>query len=135
LFKNKKFIIGGVIVFAAIGVLAFRAISASAISYRQVDEVVKAGSAAYGQSMKLPGFVLEGSVEKVAETATLRFVIADQTRSYKLPVVYQGVVPDTFKEGGEIVCEGTLNSDGTFHATTLLAKCPSKYTPASTQSG
>ena len=85
--------------------------------------------------MKLPGFVLEGSVEKVAETATLRFVIADETRSYKLSVVYQGVVPDTFKEGGEVVCEGTLDNDGTFHATTLLAKCPSKYTPVSTQSG
>jgi cytochrome c-type biogenesis protein CcmE len=46
-----------------------------------------------------------------------------------VPVVYRGVVPDTFQESGEVVVEGGLGSEGVFRARTLLAKCPSKYEP------
>jgi cytochrome c-type biogenesis protein CcmE len=46
-----------------------------------------------------------------------------------LPVIYQGVVPDTFKVGNEVVVEGTLKSNGIFQAYTLMPKCPSKYEP------
>ena len=42
-------------------------------------------------------------------------------------VVYKGFVPDTFKEGSDVVVTGTLNADGVFIATEILAKCASKY--------
>ncbi|NIQ00058.1 MAG: hypothetical protein GWM98_06255, partial [Nitrospinaceae bacterium] len=44
-----------------------------------------------------------------------------------LPVVYKGVTPDMFEGGREVVVEGTLGTDGVFHANTLLTSCPSKY--------
>ena len=49
----------------------------------------------------------------------------------ELPVRYSGIVPDTFKEGGEVVATGHLGPDGTFEATKILAKCASKYQAAS----
>ena len=44
-----------------------------------------------------------------------------------VPVVYRGIAPDTFTDGVDVVVEGRMATDGTFHATTLLAKCASRY--------
>ncbi len=133
--KNKKFIIGGIIVLAAIGFLSVRAFAGSATYYYDVAELSQKGSTVYGQTVKVRGFVDEGSVVKQAQGATLDFTLADDSRTNKVPVVYQGVVPDTVKEGAELVCEGSLSKDGVFQATVLMPKCPSKYTPAPGQSG
>jgi cytochrome c-type biogenesis protein CcmE len=43
------------------------------------------------------------------------------------PVVYRGIIPDTFTDSVDVVVEGRLGRDGTFRATTLLAKCASRY--------
>jgi cytochrome c-type biogenesis protein CcmE len=43
-------------------------------------------------------------------------------------VIYAGLeTPDLFKDGAEVVVEGRLAAAGTFHATNVLAKCPSKF--------
>ena len=47
-----------------------------------------------------------------------------------LPVDYHGIIPDTFVDDADVVVEGSLADGGDFHATTLLAKCPSKYEAA-----
>lgn len=47
-----------------------------------------------------------------------------------LPVDYRGSVPDIFKPGIQVVVEGRVQKDGVFHATTLLAKCPSRFSSA-----
>ena len=44
-----------------------------------------------------------------------------------IPVTYRGVIPDTFTDSVDVVVEGRYNKDGTFVATTLLAKCASRY--------
>ena len=132
--KNKKFIIGAIIVLAAIGFLSVRAFAGSATYYYDVAEMVQNSGSVSGETVKLRGFVDEGSVVRQTEGATLNFTLADEGRTTRLPVVYQGVVPDTFKEGSELVCEGALK-DGVFRATVLMPKCPSKYTPAPSQPG
>ena len=131
LFKNKKFIIGALVVVAAIGFLSVRAFAGSATYYYEVGELAQKGDSVYGTNVKVRGFVEEGSMVSQAEGATLNFTLADEARSNQLRVVYQGAVPDSFKEGGEVVCEGQLSQDGTFRADALMPKCPSKYTPAS----
>jgi cytochrome c-type biogenesis protein CcmE len=52
----------------------------------------------------------------------------DETTGEMLPVVYKGIVPDIFAPGIQVVVEGRLNGSGTMEATTLLAKCPSRFT-------
>ena len=44
-----------------------------------------------------------------------------------LDVDYRGVVPDSFKPGGEVIVEGKYNKDGKFLATAIMPKCASKY--------
>ena len=55
-------------------------------------------------------------------------MIFEKSSDRTLPVTYQGIIPDTFKENAEVVVEGFYHPQKTvFRATTLLAKCPSKY--------
>jgi cytochrome c-type biogenesis protein CcmE len=59
----------------------------------------------------------------------LRFAIRDRDGSATVPVVYEGVVPDPFREGREVIVSGELKK-GTFVAErdSLVTKCPSKFT-------
>jgi cytochrome c-type biogenesis protein CcmE len=130
LLKRKKFIIGAIIVFAAIGILSIRAFAGSATYYYEVGELLSQQGSVRSDSVKVRGVVVEGSVVRQTEGARLSFTLADDARANSLPVTYQGVVPDTFKEGSEVVCEGNWGADGVFRATVLMPKCPSRYTPA-----
>ncbi len=78
--------------------------------------------------VRLGGTVAPGSVQWDSLHRHLRFVVTDGTQS--MPVAYSGVVPDIFGEGRQVVVEGSVGRDGAFAATTLLAKCPTKYNPA-----
>ncbi len=127
--KKSKFIIAGVIILGIIGYLTYAGIRDTKLYYLTPTEIVNRGSGVYGEKMRLGGVVTAGSIEYDAQTLTLKFVVTDNTNS--LPVIYKGVVPDTFKNGVEVVVEGTYTSKGVFKAVTLLTKCPSKYEPES----
>ena len=115
--------------FLAIGYLGYMGFQSSATYYYTVSEFIKLGDATYGENIRVNGQVASGSVEQESAGRTLKFTMIDVTGKDSLPVVYQGVVPDTFKVGNEVVIEGRLNSDGIFQAHTLMPKCPSKYVP------
>jgi len=125
--RKKKFLIGGIIVFLAIGYLGFIGFQSSATYYYTVSELMEQGSSIYGENVRVKGQVAPGSVEQEAAGHGLKFVIIEGEKS--LPVAYQGVVPDTFKVGTEVVVEGQLNSAGVFQAHTLMPQCPSRYVP------
>jgi cytochrome c-type biogenesis protein CcmE len=57
-------------------------------------------------------------------------MIKDKDGSAQLPVDFSGIIPDTFVDDADVVVEGNRRTDGVFEATTLLAKCPSKYETA-----
>ncbi len=127
--RKKRFLIGGIIVFLAIGYLGYTGFESSATYYYEVGEVLAQGNSIYDVNVRVNGQVAAGSVEQETERRTLRFTIVDIEGEESLPVVYQGVVPDSFKVGNEVVAEGHLNSNGVFQANTILTKCPSKYVP------
>jgi cytochrome c-type biogenesis protein CcmE len=68
-----------------------------------------------------------GSVKRDAASQTIEFQVTDGSQIY--PVTYRGLAPDTFTDAQdiEVVVEGRLGRDGVFRATTLLAKCGSRY--------
>ncbi|MFH0941980.1 MAG: cytochrome c maturation protein CcmE [Chloroflexota bacterium] len=127
--KRLKFVIAAIIVVIALGFLGYKGFMSSATYYYTVSEFAGQQGAFADKSVRVSGTVAAGSIEK--QGATLRFTITDGQKD--LPVIYQGVVPDSFKAGGKAVVQGKLNSAGTFEAKTLLAKCPSKYEPVSDQ--
>lgn len=116
------------VVVGAFGFLGFNAFKSASMYYLTPSELLAKGEDAYNDEVRLSGTVVDGTIERDADNV-LRFTVADD--SVTIPVVYQGVVPDTFKEGAEVVVEGELGAGRIFEASSLLAKCPSKYEPES----
>jgi cytochrome c-type biogenesis protein CcmE len=85
-----------------------------------------------GQDVLLVGTVV-GHVSGDAHGSGMRFTLKDDhgASATHTDVLYTGSVPDLFKTGRQVVVEGTLRN-GTFVAKpgSLVTKCPSKYTPA-----
>ena len=79
-----------------------------------------------GHAFRLGGLVEQGSVD-TAGGDTVRFRITDKKNT--LLVVYRGVLPDLFREGQGVVVEGSLAADGSFTASSVLAKHDEKYMP------
>ncbi len=124
--RERKFLIGGLIIVLAISFLGVVGFQRSATYYFTVSELLTQGKIVPNDNVRVNGQVVPGSVEQAAGRL-LKFTITEGGQS--LPVVYQGAVPDTFKAGIDIVVEGHLNSTGVFQANAMLTKCPSKYVP------
>ncbi len=83
-----------------------------------------------GTRIRLGGIVKAGSLARV-ENLLINFSITDGNRD--VPVRYQGIVPDLFREGQGVVAEGALDSTGMFNAETVLAKHDENYMPREVQ--
>jgi len=81
-----------------------------------------------GQAIRLGGLVEDGSVVKDDDSVTVRFRVTDLAHS--VPVIYQGILPDLFREGQGVVTHGVLGPDGVFAADEVLAKHDETYMPA-----
>lgn len=128
LLKRKRVIFAGAIVLLAMGFLIYMGLSQFATYYFTVSEFLAEGESISGKQVRVAGQVVPDSVKQDTENFTLSFTITDGETT--LPVVYQGVVPDTFKAGTDIVVEGKSDQQGVFHASKLITKCPSKYEPS-----
>lgn len=79
-----------------------------------------------GQRFRLGGLVEQGSVVRGVGTK-VAFTVTDTLQ--KVPVSYEGILPDLFREGQGVVAEGILEVDGKFTADTVLAKHDETYMP------
>ena len=79
-----------------------------------------------GKRFRLGGLVEPGSVVR-GDHLEVTFKVSDGSAS--LPVTYQGILPDLFREGQGVVAEGSLNQAGVFKADTVLAKHDETYMP------
>jgi len=98
--------------------------------YKHVDEVMSNPEAWHGKRLQLHGYV--AAIEKKRNSLEYRFKV--QSNGSVVQARYTGVVPDTFKDGSEVVLKGRLAADG-FHVERngVVAKCPSKYEPKAVQ--
>jgi cytochrome c-type biogenesis protein CcmE len=125
-FRRRRFVIAALIVVAAVGALIYIGVRGSSMYYMTLAELKAQADSAYGDKIRLGATVVDGSIQSGADGVT-RFVVTDGTNT--LPVSYRGSLPDTFRDGAGVVLQGKLTSSGTFEASSLLAKCPSKYEP------
>jgi cytochrome c-type biogenesis protein CcmE len=79
-----------------------------------------------GRSIQLGGLVARGSVVKHPDGA-VEFTVEDRAAVDK--VVFQGDLPDLFREGQGVVAVGAFRDDGVFEAKRVLAKHDEKYMP------
>ncbi len=124
--KQIKFTIGALLIVAAIGVLITTTISKTSKFYFTVDELAAASGVTPGTGLKVKGNVVQGSIVRNPQDY-LDVAFSIEYKNATLPVRYKGVTPDMFKDGNEVVVEGTVDRQGVFHATTLMTSCPSKY--------
>lgn len=128
--KQRKFLVGFGLVIAAIGYLVYTGATEATMYYKTVSELQ--AEPVYEMNMRLHGKVVVGSIEK-GEVGSMRVAFMAHEGGLETPVVYTGVIPDTFKDDSEVVVEGTYSRSGTFTAHTLYAKCPSKYESEGTE--
>ena len=112
--------------------------NASFTYYRDLADFQADEGARLGESARVHGYVTPGSIDRDVEGRQVRFAMQGQPphaggeSASLLPVVFTSLeTPDLFKDGAEVVVEGRMNrTGGSFRATNVLAKCPSKFEAA-----
>ncbi len=151
--SRTKFILGGLLIVAAVVYLIVSSTRANAQYFLTVDELVARGEEVVGLDARVSGAVIGESVAYEPETLTLTFTVAhvpgdnkeieaqgglaevlhaavtDPSRT-RIPVVYQGPKPDLLRHEAQAIMTGELGADGVFYAEELLLKCPTRYEEA-----
>ena len=123
--RHKKLALaGGVLVaVAAIAALVLNAFQSNLVFFYSPSQIA-AREAPTGRTFRLGGLVKEGSVQR--DGVRVEFVVTDTAKT--IPVRYEGILPDLFKEGKGVVAQGQLQ-DGVFVAREVLAKHDENYMP------
>jgi cytochrome c-type biogenesis protein CcmE len=126
--RHRRFLfIGtGLAALAAAAALVLSAFQSNLVFFFSPTQVV-AREAPQGRAFRIGGMVVPGSLKRDADTLTVRFRVTDTAQT--IDVVYTGLLPDLFKEGKGVVAQGSLQPDGTFRATEVLAKHDENYMP------
>lgn len=125
---RTKFALGGILILGTAGYLMASSIRETGMYYLTPGELatkVAGDSSLVGTGVKVGARVVSGSIVRAPSGREVAFRMTDGATTY--PVVYRGIIPDTFSDSADVVVEGRLGHDGTFRATTLLAKCASRY--------
>lgn len=117
-----------VLFLGGLGYLIYSGISQDSVYFLNVSEALAMEESELGQA-RLFGKVAPQNIQSKAGGLGVSFDLADQEKGVQtIRVNYSGAVPDTFKEGVEVIVEGTfVNGHEQFNATSLITKCPSKY--------
>lgn len=125
--QRMTLVILALVAIVAAGLIAAWALRSQA-NYFYLPEQMAAEPPAVGQPVRLGGMVQPGSIETMPDGVTVNFMVTGNTDD-TIPVTYSGILPDLFVENSGVVAEGSLQSDGTFLATNLLAKHDENYVP------
>jgi cytochrome c-type biogenesis protein CcmE len=125
--KRRRFLIGGVIILAALGYMIYGGIQEALVYFKMPSELRAEERSLQGKFVRMGGMVVKGSLEKDLQQLTYRFQLTDGSTNF--PVFFKGVPPDLFVEGKGAVVEGRLGSDGVFQATMIMAKHAEDYSP------
>jgi cytochrome c-type biogenesis protein CcmE len=115
----------GVVVLALAAILVLFAMRDSIVFFYTPSDLA-AQKIGKDQRFRLGGLVAKGSIERGAGTK-VRFKVTDTIET--VPVVYEGILPDLFREGQGVVTEGRLDPAGVFQADSVLAKHDETYMP------
>ena len=150
---RMKFIIGGLLILAAVIYLIASSTQASAEYFMTIDELKAKGRSIVGKNLRVSGAVVGDTIQYDPQTLTLTFDVAHVTGDNneveaqgglaavlhaaivdpgraRMQVSYTGPKPDLLKNEAQAIMTGQLGADGVFHADELLLKCPTKYEEA-----
>ncbi|MEM1025555.1 MAG: cytochrome c maturation protein CcmE [Myxococcota bacterium] len=132
----KAIVSGLVIAGAAVYLLADTLFATDALTYfHPVDEVLAEPTDFVDRRIRIGGHVVPGSIAQRPGTLDYHFRVRPipemakrpEMVGHTMPVMFSGIVPDTFEDDAEVIVTGRLTANGTFEGQELVAKCPSKY--------
>ena len=125
--KSKRFLIGGIIILAAISYLVVGGMKEAIVYFVTPSELKAKENLSADKFLRMGGMVVKGSLKKDLQTLTYHFELTDGTTTF--PVFFKGLPPDLFTEGKGAVVEGRIGKDGVFQATTIMSKHAEEYSP------
>lgn len=124
--QRRLVLIGGSIGVLALATgLVLNALSGAIVFFNSPTDIKEKHIAA-GTRVRIGGLVKDGSVQR-GDNMRIRFEVTDGKSD--VPVTFQGIVPDLFREGQGVVAEGKIEPGGTLDADTVLAKHDERYMP------
>ena len=123
--RHKRLAIAGgvVLVIAAAAALILNAFQSNLVFFFSPTQI-ESKEAPVNRTFRLGGLVVAGSVKRTG--VAVDFMVTDTAKS--VPVHFEGILPDLFKEGKGVVAQGKLQ-DGVFVAKEVLAKHDENYMP------
>jgi cytochrome c-type biogenesis protein CcmE len=125
---GTKFAIGAALIVGSVGYLMASGVKETGqyfLTPSELSHKIAVDPSFYNVGVKVGAHVVRGSVNREVATQLLRFEVTDGSARY--PVVFHGLPPDTFNDSVEVVVEGRLQRDGVIYASSVLAKCGSRY--------
>ena len=125
---RKRRMIFALVLLAAAGVAGTFIVLAlqENLTYLHTPTDVRDGNVPTDARFRLGGVVCEGSVRRTEGSLLVQFAVTDRIR--QVPVRYEGILPDMFREGTSIIATGRLQGDE-FMASEVLAKHDETYMP------
>ena len=124
--KRRLILVALVLLAASVAAVFITMALQENINYLHTPTEVLEGKAPENARFRLGGVVCEGSVQRTEGSLDIRFAITDRVR--KVPVHFNGILPDMFKEGTSVIASGKMEN-GEFTATEVLAKHDETYMP------
>jgi cytochrome c-type biogenesis protein CcmE len=126
--RHRRFawIAAGAALLGLATVLVLNAFQSNLVFFFTPSQVV-AREAPQGRPFRIGGMVEAGTLQRTPNSLEVKFIVTDTAQ--RLPVVYNGMLPDLFREGKGVVAQGTIGADGVFHASEVLAKHDENYMP------
>ena len=119
-------VVGGLALIGIAVTLVLNAFQSNLVFFFTPTQIAKK-EAPIDRSFRIGGLVQEGSLKRQTDGLTVNFIVTDLTNH--IPVTYQGILPDLFKEGKGVVAQGKLSPNGRFVADQVLAKHDENYMP------
>jgi cytochrome c-type biogenesis protein CcmE len=122
-----KIVLSVVVVVGAVSGLLYASLKEEIQLWKSPDEVAQTPDAFKGKRLNVGGHVLSLTGDRNSLVYNFEIESRPPRPHAIMKARYRGLVPDTFKPGGEVVATGKIADDGTLVAETIMAKCPSKY--------
>ena len=124
--KRIALIVGGLVILGAVVALVLNAFQSNLVFFYTPTQIAN-GEIPKSKSFRIGGMVEDKSLQRIPNSVGVTFVVTDSAKS--VPVRFDGILPDLFKEGRGVVALGHLGADGKFVATDVLAKHDENYMP------
>ena len=126
---RKRRLIAVLLILAGVGIastIAFYSLQQNLLYFQSPSDLVQQPIPP-GRQFRLGGLVKPGTVNRVEDSLATRFVVTDGPED--ITVEYVGILPDLFREGQGVIARGTLDENGLFAASEVLAKHDENYMP------